>query len=117
MSGQPAASHALIRVASMLSTVPIPTFIFEVGCLLVVCRFMVPSVKRVARHVPVLLGQVVRFMVGESPITGRGVFVDATFGSGGHSKSLLGQLTNLRIMQSSCRLCHCDRQLVVVLVR
>lgn len=53
---------------------------------------MVYSVKSTSRHVPVLLGEVVRFMVGESRIAGRGVFVDATFGSGGHSKALLGQV-------------------------
>lgn len=56
---------------------------------------MVYSVKSISRHVPVLLGEVVRFMVGESRTAGRGVFVDATFGSGGHSKALLGQLPGL----------------------
>lgn len=102
MPGQPAASEA-----SILLTIPIPIIVFEVGCIFVwdLLFYMVSSGKSVARHVPVLLGEVVRFMIGESPIAGRGVYVDATFGSGGHSKSLLGQLTTLRVVQTVCMLC------------
>lgn len=52
---------------------------------------MVHSAKGATRHVPVLLGEVVRFMIGEGRTAAGDVFVDATFGSGGHSKALLGE--------------------------
>ena len=72
-------------------------FFYIAGCAFLRVRpfYMVPSV---VRHVPVLLGEVVRFMIGEGHIVGRGVFVDATFGSGGHSKALLGQLPGLGVL-------------------
>ena len=50
-----------------------------------------------ARHTPVLLGEVVRFMIGEGRNAGGDVFVDATFGSGGHSKALLGEPPVMRV--------------------
>ena len=47
-----------------------------------------PLVGRAQSHVPVLLGEVLENLL----TSGSGIYVDATFGRGGHSRALLEKL-------------------------
>ena len=49
-----------------------------------------------ARHTPVLLKEVVHYILGGSVSREKTVIVDSTFGSGGHSRALFGSCICVR---------------------
>ena len=48
------------------------------------------------RHTPVLLKEVVQYLLGGSVSLEKAIIVDATFGSGGHSRALFGLYVYVR---------------------
>ena len=52
-----------------------------------------------ARHTPVLLKEVVQYLLGGGVPREKTVIVDATFGSGGHSRALFGSCISVRAVR------------------
>ncbi|MGD2114804.1 MAG: 16S rRNA (cytosine(1402)-N(4))-methyltransferase RsmH [Acidobacteriota bacterium] len=51
-----------------------------------------------ADHVPVLVDETLRYLLPERPDSGRGLFVDATVGLGGHAEALLEAAPGVRLL-------------------